>query len=93
MVDYVRITVKAGNGGDGQISFKVQKGKPFGVADGGDGGRGGNAYIVPTEDLNTLAPFRFKKILRPLKEAMEVKIIALVKPVKTSSSRFPMVLW
>lgn len=61
MVDYVRITVKAGNGGDGQISFKVQKGKPFGVADGGDGGRGGNVYIVPTEDLNTLAPFRFKK--------------------------------
>ena len=61
MVDYVKISVKAGDGGDGQISFRAQKGKPFGVADGGDGGHGGDVFIVPSQDLNTLAPYRYKK--------------------------------
>src|SRR3989344_1973394 len=61
MIDYVKISVKAGSGGDGQISFRAQKGKPFGVADGGDGGNGANVYIVPTKDLNTLASYRYKK--------------------------------
>lgn len=61
MVDYVRISVKGGDGGDGQISFRTQKGKPIGVADGGDGASGGNVYIVPSLDLNTLAPYRYKK--------------------------------
>jgi GTP-binding protein len=61
MVDYVHISVKAGNGGGGHVSFKIARGKPFGEADGGDGGRGGNVVIVPSKDLNTLAPYRFKK--------------------------------
>lgn len=61
MVDYVNITVKAGNGGNGHVSFKISRGKPFGEADGGDGGRGGDIIIVPSKDLNTLAPYRFKK--------------------------------
>lgn len=61
MVDYVHITVKAGDGGDGTVSFRTQKGKMFGIADGGDGGTGGNVYIVPSADLNTLAPYRYKK--------------------------------
>ncbi len=61
MVDYVHITVKAGNGGNGHVSFKITRGKPFGEADGGDGGKGGNVVIIPSKDLNTLAPYRFKK--------------------------------
>ncbi len=61
MVDYVNISVKAGDGGDGQISFRAQKGKPFGVADGGDGGNGADVFIVPSANLNTLAPYRYKK--------------------------------
>ncbi|HEY4694651.1 MAG TPA: GTPase ObgE [Candidatus Nanoarchaeia archaeon] len=61
MVDFVRIRVKAGDGGDGHISFRTQKGKPYGVADGGDGGDGGDVYIVASKDLNTLAPYRYKK--------------------------------
>jgi len=61
MVDYVKIHVKAGDGGDGHQSFRVQKGKPFGVADGGDGGAGGDVFIVASKDLNTLAPYRYKK--------------------------------
>ena len=61
MIDYAKINVKAGDGGDGHVSFMRQKGKPFGVAEGGDGGPGGDVYIVPSKDLNTLAPYRFKK--------------------------------
>jgi GTP-binding protein len=61
MVDYVKIRVKAGDGGEGHVSFVIQKGKPFGLADGGDGGDGGDVFIVPTKDLNTLAPYRYRK--------------------------------
>ncbi len=61
MVDYVHITVRAGNGGNGHVSFKISRGKPFGEADGGSGGKGGDAIFVPSKDLNTLAPYRFKK--------------------------------
>ncbi len=61
MVDFVNITTKAGKGGDGHVSFRIVRGKPFGEADGGDGGKGGDVYIIPSKDLNTLSPFRFKK--------------------------------
>lgn len=61
MVDYVNIKVKAGEGGDGHVSFLRQKGKPFGIPEGGDGGAGADVFIVPSKDLNTLAPYRFKK--------------------------------
>ncbi|HSX58194.1 MAG TPA: GTPase ObgE [Candidatus Saccharimonadales bacterium] len=61
MVDYVNIKVIAGDGGDGHVSFLRQKGKPFGIPEGGDGGDGGDVFIVPSKDLNTLAPYRYKK--------------------------------
>lgn len=61
MVDYVKIRVSAGKGGDGHVSFRVQKGKPWGVADGGDGGDGGDTYLIASADLSTLSPYRFKK--------------------------------
>ncbi len=61
MVDYVRIKITAGKGGDGHMSFFRQKGKPYGVPEGGDGGAGGDVYLVPSKDLNTLAPYRYKK--------------------------------
>lgn len=61
MIDYAKIFVKAGDGGDGHVSFMRHKGKPFGIAEGGDGGAGGDVFIVPSKDLNTLAPYRFKK--------------------------------
>ncbi len=59
-IDKVKITVKAGNGGDGMNSFKAYKGKPACGPDGGDGGKGGNVYIVADKSLNTLLPFRYK---------------------------------
>ncbi len=64
MIDYAKIMVKAGDGGAGAGSFMHIKGKRLGKADGGDGGRGGNVYLVATRDLNTLEPFRFVKEYR-----------------------------
>lgn len=61
MVDYVKISVKAGDGGDGHVSFMRARGRPYGVAEGGDGGLGGDVYILPSPNLNTLTPYRFKK--------------------------------
>ena len=61
MIDYARITVKAGDGGAGSGSFFRIPGKRYGKADGGDGGRGGDVYLLATRDLNTLESFRYVK--------------------------------
>lgn len=58
-VDEAEITVQAGNGGHGALSFRREKYIPKGGPDGGDGGRGGDVYLQATHDLNTLADFRF----------------------------------
>ena len=57
--DKVRITSKAGDGGDGMNSFKAIKGKPACGPDGGDGGKGGDVYFVGDKDMNDLFSFRF----------------------------------
>lgn len=59
-VDKVKITAKAGNGGDGAISFHREKFVQNGGPDGGDGGRGGNVVLVAAENMHTLMDFRFK---------------------------------
>lgn len=58
-VDEAEITVRAGNGGHGALSFRREKYIPKGGPDGGDGGRGGSVFLRATDDLNTLADFRF----------------------------------
>ena len=58
-VDEAEITVHAGNGGHGALSFRREKYIPKGGPDGGDGGRGGSVYLIATHGLNTLADFRF----------------------------------
>lgn len=57
-VDEAIIQVKAGNGGNGCVSFRREKYIPRGGPDGGDGGRGGSVYLEAREGLNTLADFR-----------------------------------
>lgn len=63
-VDTASVTVIAGKGGDGAISFRneiyVDKGGP----DGGNGGRGGDVIFVATRNLNTLLDFRYKPELK-----------------------------
>ncbi len=58
-VDEAEITVAAGNGGHGALSFRREKYIPKGGPDGGNGGRGGSVFLQTTENLNTLADFRF----------------------------------
>ena len=58
-VDEAEITVAAGNGGHGALSFRREKYIPKGGPDGGNGGRGGSVHLIATESLNTLADFRF----------------------------------
>ena len=60
-VDEVSIEVKAGDGGDGCVSFRREKYIPFGGPDGGDGGDGGSIYAGRGRGLNTLADFRYTR--------------------------------
>lgn len=60
-IDYTKIKVKAGNGGDGAISFHREKYVDNGGPDGGDGGRGGSIYFRVDKDKNTLIDFRYNK--------------------------------
>ncbi|MFO8152508.1 Obg family GTPase CgtA [Thioalkalivibrio sp.] len=60
-IDEATITVKAGDGGNGCVSFRREKFIPFGGPDGGDGGDGGCVWLVGDEGLNTLADFRFQR--------------------------------
>ncbi len=60
-VDEAEVTVQAGKGGNGCLSFLREKYIPKGGPDGGNGGRGGSVYLVATEGLNTLADFRYTR--------------------------------
>jgi len=62
--DKVRIYIKAGNGGNGVVSFHTEKYINRGGPDGGDGGRGGSIVFVATDKLNTLNEFYFKRHYR-----------------------------
>ncbi|WP_024831674.1 GTPase ObgE [Ruminiclostridium josui] len=59
--DSAKIYVKAGNGGNGMVSFHREKYIAAGGPDGGDGGKGGDVIFVVDEGLNTLIDFRYKK--------------------------------
>ena len=58
-IDEARILVKAGDGGNGCLAFRREKYVPRGGPSGGDGGRGGDIFLVSTEHQNTLIQFRF----------------------------------
>ena len=60
-VDIAKVFVKAGDGGNGAVSFHREKYVAAGGPDGGDGGRGGNVVFVADTNLSTLADFRYKR--------------------------------
>lgn len=60
-VDIATIHLKAGDGGNGAVSFHREKYVAAGGPDGGDGGRGGNIVFAADDNLSTLADFRYKR--------------------------------
>lgn len=60
-IDTAKIYIKAGNGGNGAVSFHREKYVAAGGPDGGDGGRGGDIIFVADRNLNTLMDFRYKR--------------------------------
>jgi GTP-binding protein len=63
-VDKVQVAIKAGDGGNGVVSFRTEKFVDKGGPDGGDGGKGGDIVFVASRNQNTLAAFRFQKEIK-----------------------------
>ncbi|HSE34938.1 MAG TPA: GTPase ObgE [Candidatus Paceibacterota bacterium] len=63
-IDELTIHIRAGKGGDGVVRFRHEKAREFGGPSGGDGGRGGNVYVVGSRDLGLLFKYRHEKAFR-----------------------------
>jgi len=63
-IDEAEISVHAGDGGKGCVSFLREKYRPRGGPDGGDGGQGGDVILEAHEGLTTLLDFKFQRIIR-----------------------------
>jgi len=60
-IDYTKIIIKSGDGGNGAVTFRREKYVAAGGPDGGDGGNGGNVYFQVDKDKNTLIDFKYNK--------------------------------
>jgi GTPase len=63
-VDEVTVSLEAGRGGDGEVSFRREKFVPRGGPDGGKGGGGGSIWLQARPEQNTLAGFRYRPFYR-----------------------------
>jgi GTPase len=59
-IDFAKISIRAGNGGNGAVAFRREKYVPKGGPAGGNGGKGGNVVFIADSNLNTLLDFRYK---------------------------------
>ena len=64
MIDIAKISIKAGDGGNGAVAWRREKYEPTGGPAGGDGGDGGSIIIRASRNLSTLDEFRYKKIFK-----------------------------
>ncbi len=60
-IDYTKVIIKSGDGGNGAVAFRREKYVAAGGPDGGDGGNGGNVYFQVDKDKNTLIDFKYHK--------------------------------
>ena len=60
-IDYTKITIQSGNGGNGCIAFLREKFRPMGGPSGGDGGHGGGIIFESDSKLSTLQDFSYKR--------------------------------
>ncbi len=60
-VDYTKVFVQSGKGGDGAVAFRREKFVPKGGPAGGDGGNGGNVFVLGSNNLNTLQDIKYRK--------------------------------
>lgn len=61
-IDELKIQVKAGNGGNGVVRWRHEKGREFGGPSGGNGGKGGDVYVLAVRDVHLLSRYRVSKI-------------------------------
>ncbi len=64
LIDEAKIEIKAGNGGNGAVSFRREKYVPRGGPDGGDGGDGGSVIIISSNNVDTLFEYSKNKIFK-----------------------------
>ena len=60
-LDQCKIYIRSGDGGGGSVSFRREKYIEYGGPDGGDGGRGGDVWMVAVDGLNTLIDYRYQQ--------------------------------
>ena len=82
-VDYAKIVIKSGDGGNGAATFRREKYVAAGGPDGGDGGKGGDVYFEVDPNANTLIDFRFTKKFKLKTVKTEVVDTNMEKVVKT----------
>ena len=61
MIDITDIKIKAGDGGNGAVTFRRARFVPKGGPDGGDGGKGGDIYFIASHNMSTLSDFRTRR--------------------------------